>query len=154
MKKFFDEFKKFALRGNVMDMAVGVVVGGAFSKIVTSLVNDVIMPLVSLLTGAVHVSELFLPLTGDFTTPYNTVQAAKDAGVATLNYGAFLQTVLDFFLIALSIFLVIKAINKVHFKKAEAPAAPKPTCPFCLEEVKEGATRCGHCGSELPKKTA
>lgn len=148
MKKFFEEFKKFALRGNVVDMAVGVIMGGAFGKIVASLVNDLLMPVLTLLTGGIDISNQFVSLNG---VQYDTIAAAQEAGAATLNYGVFIQTVIDFVLVAFCIFLFVKGINRLHRSKPEAPAAPKPVCPFCLEEIKEGATRCPHCAAELPK---
>ena len=149
MKKFLNEFKKFAVKGNVIDMAVGVMVGGAVSKIVTSLVNDMFMPVLSLLTGGANTSKLFIALgEGEF----ETLEAAKEAGVATLNYGAFLQTVIDFILIALCIFFFVKLITKLH-KKEEVKPAPAPAprlCPFCFQPVADKATRCHHCTSEIP----
>ncbi len=144
MKKFIEEFKKFALKGNMFDMAVGVVIGGAFGKIVSSIVSDLIMPLLSLLTGGVHTSGLFLTL-GEGT--FKTTEEAAAAGVATLNYGMFLQTIIDFFLIAVSIFLVVKAINKLH--KPEPPKPAPRLCPFCCQPIDDKATRCPHCTSEL-----
>ena len=157
MKKFIEDFKKFALKGNVIDMAIGVVVGGAFSKIVTSLVNDMFMPLLSLLTGGNNVSSMFLLLKeapeGEVV---DTIEKAKELGLATFNYGNFIQTVIDFVLIALSIFLAIRLISKLH-KKKEEPAAPAPAprlCPFCCQPVDDKATRCHHCTSELPEVEA
>ncbi len=151
MKKFFDEFKKFAMRGNVVDMAVGVVVGGAFSKIVTSLVNDVFMPVIGLLTGGTNVSGMFA-LLGDAPegTVIESIEQAKELGIATLNYGTFIQTIIDFILVAFCIFLVVKFINKMK-KPAPAPApAPAPRkCPFCQSVIDEKATRCPHCTSQL-----
>jgi large conductance mechanosensitive channel len=156
MKKFVQDFKAFALKGNVIDMAVGVIIGAAFGKIVTSLVNDIFMPLISLITGAGNVSGLFV-LLGENTTgaPILTVQAAKDAGIATLNYGLFIQTVIDFFLMALCIFLFVKLISNLR-KKPEAPApAPEPRlCPYCKQAVADDATRCPHCTSQLDVVTA
>lgn len=145
MRKFMDEFKKFALRGNVVDMAVGVIMGGAFGKIVSSLVNDLLMPVFTLLTGGIDISNRFIALDG---VQYDTLALAQEAGAATLNYGVFLQTVIDFLLIAFSIFLFVKGINHLHAKKVEAP---KPVCPYCLEEIKPGATRCPHCAAALPQ---
>ena len=151
MKKFFEEFKKFAMRGNVVDMAVGVVVGGAFSKIVTSLVNDVFMPVIGLLTGGSNVSGMFA-LLGEAPegTVIETVEQAKELGIATLNYGTFIQTIIDFILVAFCIFLVVKFINKMK-KPAPTPApAPAPRkCPFCQSVIDEKATRCPHCTSQL-----
>ncbi len=149
MKKFLEEFKKFAVRGNVVDMAVGVIMGSAFGKIVTSLVNDLLMPVLTLLTGGIDISNQFIALDG---SSYDTLATAQEAGVATLNYGVFLQTVIDFVLVAFCIFLMVKGINRLHHKKEEAPAAPAPKCPYCLEEIKEGATRCPHCAADLTVK--
>ena len=151
MKKFFDEFKKFAMRGNVVDMAVGVVVGGAFSKIVTSLVNDVFMPVVGLLTGGNNVSGMFALLgKAPEGVEVTTVEQAKELGIATLNYGLFIQTIIDFILIALCIFMVVKFLNKLAPKKpAPAPAPAPRKCPFCQSVIDEKATRCPHCTSEL-----
>lgn len=140
------EFKEFAIKGNVMDMAIGVIIGGAFGKIVTSFVNDIIMPAISLLTGKIDFSNLFLALDGN---TYATLAEAQEAGVATLNYGTFLTTIIDFLLIALSIFIVMKKLL-VAKKKEEAPA-PVTTkeCPYCKSTIALDATRCPHCTSEL-----
>ncbi|MBO4376682.1 MAG: large-conductance mechanosensitive channel protein MscL [Lachnospiraceae bacterium] len=137
MKSFIKEFKEFISRGNVMDMAVGIIIGGAFTAIVNSLVNDVIMPLISLLTGGFDFSELCVVL-------------GEGEGAATLNYGAFISAVINFLLIALVIFCLIKSINK--FKKKQEEEAAEPTtkeCPFCCETISIKATKCPHCGSEL-----
>lgn len=148
----WEKFKKFAFKGNVIDMAVGVVVGGAFGKIVTSLVNDLITPLISLLTGGANFSELFIILNakGADTAAIKTIEAAKEAGFATLNYGNFIQTVIDFFIIALSIFMFVSLIQKARDiseakKKAEEEAAkaaapaepPKPTTEELLAEIRD-----------------
>lgn len=148
MKKFINEFKAFAIKGNMIDMAVGVIIGGAFGKIVTSLVNDMFMPLLGLLTGGQSVSNLFVQLSGGETS-YPTLEAANAAGVATLNYGLFIQTVIDFLIIALCIFMFVKAISKLQKKKEEAPAPIVRKCDYCLEPVADEATRCPHCTSEL-----
>lgn len=134
MKAFIKEFKEFISRGNVMDMAVGVIIGGAFTAIVTSLVNDVIMPVLSLLTGGLDFTSLCIVL-GEGEEP------------ATLNYGAFIAAVINFILIALVIFLIIKAINKVAPKK-EAEVTTKD-CPYCCEKISIKATKCPHCGSDV-----
>lgn len=115
------EFKKFAMRGNVMDMAVGIIIGGAFGKIVSSFVGDVIMPIVGQALGSVDFSQLFLNLGGG---TYETLAAAKEAGAATLNYGTFIQTVLDFIIIAFAIFMMVKAMNAAKRKEEAKPAAP------------------------------
>ena len=149
LKGFFGEFKQFITRGNVMDMAVGVIVGGAFGKIVTSLVNDVIMPLVGMLTGGIDFSNLFLPLDGN---TYATLAEAEAAGAAVLKYGSFLSQVLDFLIVSFVIFIFVKKIMALGRKK-EAPVeeAPKTkVCPYCKSEIAIDATRCPHCTSELP----
>ena len=150
MKKIVKEFKEFIMRGNVLDLAVGVVIGGAFGKIVSSLVNDIIMPLVSLLTGGVNMSGLFVTL-GKTDVPLASVDAAKEAGVATLNYGMFIQAVIDFLVIALAIFLFVKAINSLRRKQEPAPAPAPRLCEYCRQPVADDATRCPHCTSQLGK---
>ncbi|MDX9917234.1 MAG: large conductance mechanosensitive channel protein MscL [Gudongella sp.] len=143
----FQEFKKFAMKGNVMDLAVGVVIGGAFGKIVASLVDDVIMPLVGLVLGGSDFSGLFVSLDGN---AYSSIEAANEAGAATLNYGLFISAIIDFIIIAFSIFLVIRALNKM--KKPEEEVEEEPTtkeCPYCKSEVALDATRCPHCTSVL-----
>ena len=152
MKKLIDEFKAFAVKGNVIDMAVGVIIGGAFGKIVTSLVNDIFMPLISLLTGGVNVSGLFVQLSGD--TKFASIDAAKEAGVATFNYGMFIQNIIDFVLIALCVFLFVKVVNSLKKKTPEVPAEPARLCPFCKSEVAKDATRCPHCTSQLSEAKA
>jgi large conductance mechanosensitive channel len=141
----FKEFKEFAMRGNVMDMAVGIIIGAAFGRIITSLVNDVIMPPIGLLLGKVDFSSLFVNLSG---TAYPTLADAKKAGASVIAYGAFLNTILDFVLVALVIFLLIRQMNRL---KKPAPAAAPTTkdCPYCLSAVPLKATRCGHCTSQL-----
>ena len=139
------EFKEFIMRGNVMDMAVGVIVGGAFGAIVNSLVNDVIMPVISLATGKVDFSNLFVSLDG---TKYATLAEAQEAGGSVFAYGSFIQAVIEFLIIALCIFLMVKGVNKL--RKPEPEAAPTTkVCPFCKNEVPLEATRCGFCTSEL-----
>ena len=123
---FIQEFKAFAMKGNVMDMAVGVIIGGAFGKIVTSLVNDVLMPLVSLATGGIDFTNLFVNLSG--SDKYETLAAAQEAGASVLAYGQFIQNIVDFLIVAFCIFLMLKGINKMNQKKEEAPApAPEPS---------------------------
>ncbi|MBH0332469.1 large conductance mechanosensitive channel protein MscL [Brevibacillus brevis] len=144
------EFKEFALKGNVMDLAVGVVIGGAFGKIVTSLVNDIITPLIGLLLGKVDFSGLFINLSG---VPYKTFAEAKAAHAATLNYGLFLNSVIDFVIIAFSIFIVIKQLNRFK-RKQEVEQAPVTTkeCPHCISAIPIKATRCPNCTSMLETK--
>lgn len=149
------EFKKFALRGNVIDLAVGVIVGGAFQKIVTSVVNDLIMPLVGLVTGGVNFNDQFAVLkmpAGVTREQVTSLQAAKDLGVTTFNYGSFITAVIDFIIMAFVIFLLVKGINKLTDirKKPEEPAAPTTKiCPYCRSEISLEATRCPHCTSAL-----
>jgi len=142
------EFKKFAMRGNVMDMAVGIILGGAFGKIVSSFVGDVLMPPIGRLLGNVDFSNLFISLSGG---EYASLAAAKEAGAATLNYGAFINTVIDFVIVAFAIFLMVKGMNKMAAKKAEAPPPPSmKNCPECLSEIPIKATRCAHCAVVVP----
>ncbi len=156
MKKFFGEFKTFALRGNVVDLAVGVIIGGAFQKIVTSVVNDLIMPWIGLLTGGTNFTDQFkilrLPegVTADMIT---SLEVAKEKGVTTFNYGAFITAVIDFIIMAFIIFLLVKGINKLNNMKKKEETVEEPTtkvCPFCKSEIAIEATRCAHCTSELP----
>jgi len=152
MSKFVKEFKEFAVKGNVVDMAVGVIIGGAFGKIVTSLVNDLFMPVIGLLTGGANVSGMFALLgkVPEGEAVPKSIEEAAERGIATFNYGNFIQTVIDFILVALCIFLVIKAINKMKKKEEPAPAAPTTKdCPYCFSAVPLKATRCPHCTSEL-----
>jgi large conductance mechanosensitive channel len=145
------EFKAFIMRGNVLDLAVGVIIGGAFGGIVSSLVNDVIMPPVGLALGSVDFRDLFMVLKegAKAAGPYATLAAAKEAGAVTLNYGTFINTVVNFLIIGFSIFLVVRAANKLQ-KPAEAPPPPATKdCPFCLSAVALKATRCPNCTSEL-----
>ncbi|MBS5644882.1 MAG: large conductance mechanosensitive channel protein MscL [Clostridiales bacterium] len=139
MKKFVKEFKEFALRGNVMDLAVGVVVGGAFSKIVSALVENIFMPVIGIIIGGIDISGLSL-----------TIGTGENAAV--LAYGAFLTTVIDFFLIALCVFLFVKLVNS--FRRKKAVEEPKRLCPYCRQEVDAEATRCPHCTSQLEAPAA
>ena len=143
----FKEFKEFVMRGNVADLAIAVVIGGAFGKIITSFVEDVLMPPIGLALGKVDFSNLFLNLSGK---DYPSVAAAKAAGAATLNYGMFFNHVINFLIVAFAIFLLIKQINRMN-KPAPAPAAAPPTkdCPHCLSAVPLKASKCAHCTSEL-----
>jgi len=141
------EFKEFAMRGNVVDMAVGIIIGAAFGKIVSSFVADVLMPPIGLLLGKVDFSNLFINLSGQ---SYPSVDAAKAAGAATMNYGMFLNTVIDFLIVAFAIFLLIKQINRFTAKQEEAPATPTTKdCPRCLSQIPIKATRCAHCTSDV-----
>ena len=140
----FEEFEKFAMRGNVIDMAVGVIIGGAFGKIVSSLVSDVIMPPIGMAMGKVNFTELFIVLNGK---EFATLEAAKKAGAPVLAYGSFIQTVLDFLILAFVVFLMVQQINKLT---PEPEPAPEPRlCPFCKSEIPEDATKCPHCTSDL-----
>lgn len=146
----FKEFKEFVMRGNVMDLAIGIIIGVAFGKIVTSFVSDVLMPPLGLLLGKVDFSNLYINLSG---THYDTLKAAKEAGAATINYGLFLGTVIDFLIVAFAIFVVISQINKMKRK----PVEESPTtheCAFCLSTIPIKATRCPQCTSDLKTATA
>lgn len=142
----FKEFKEFAMKGNMLELAVGVIIGGAFGKIVTSLVNDIIMPVVGLLVGRVNFSNLFIALgRGDF----NTIEEAKNAGIPTINYGIFINNIIDFLIVAFSIFIVIKQINKFTKKNNESTTPKKKICQYCYTEINQKATKCPNCTSEL-----
>ncbi len=138
------EFREFIARGNVMDLAVGVIIGGAFGKIVSSLVSDVLMPPLGLLLGKIDFSNLFLNL-GD--KPATTMAEAKALGVPTLNYGQFIDNIIQFFILAFVVFLIVRGVSKLY-KKPEAPPATKP-CPHCAETIPLAAKKCGHCTSDL-----
>jgi large conductance mechanosensitive channel len=141
------EFRDFAMRGNVVDLAVGIVIGAAFGKIVTSFVNDILMPPLGLLLGQVDFSSLFLNLSGKH---YGSLAEAKAAGAATLNYGAFINTILDFAIVAFAVFLLVKQVNRLTKKPAEAPKAPTTReCPYCVSTIAIRATRCPNCTSSL-----
>jgi large conductance mechanosensitive channel len=141
------EFKEFTMRGNVLDMAIGIVIGVAFGKIVTSFVNDVVMPPIGLLLGKVDFSNLFIDLSGK---SYATLAEAKAAGAATIKYGLFLNTVVDFVIVAFVIFLLIQQINRMKRQPEAAPAAPTTKeCPYCLSSIAIKATRCSHCTSDV-----
>jgi large conductance mechanosensitive channel len=141
----FKEFKEFVMRGNVMDMAVGIIIGVAFGKIVTSLVNDILMPPIGRVLGKLDFSSLFISLTGQH---FPSIAAARAVGAPTLNYGLFLNTVIDFLIVAATIFILIRQVNRLKRK----PAAATPTtkeCPFCFSTIPVRAIRCPHCTSEL-----
>ncbi len=141
------EFKEFIMRGNVLDMAVGIIIGGAFGKIVSSFVGDILMPPIGLLIGKVDFSNLFLNLSH---VSYASLADARKAGAPTVNYGLFLNTVLDFLIVAMAIFLLIRQVNRWN-RPAPAPAATKRDCPFCISPIPLQATRCPFCTSELPR---
>ena len=143
----FEEFKKFALRGNVVDMAVGIIIGAAFGKIVSSLVKDVIMPPIGKLMGNVDFSGLFINLG---SVPYETLAAAREAGAPTINYGVFINTVLDFLIVAFAIFMAIKGMNALKQAEEAPPAEPTTKeCPECLSEIPIAAKRCKYCASAV-----
>ncbi|MFZ5797765.1 MAG: large conductance mechanosensitive channel protein MscL [Desulfobulbaceae bacterium] len=147
----FKEFKEFAMRGNVVDMAVGIIIGGAFGTIVKSLVEDVLMPPIGLLLGGVDFTNFFLTLReGTTAGPYASLAAARDAGAVLISYGVFLNAVISFLIVAFAVFLLIKGINKLQREKEAPPAEPTTKeCPFCLSAVAIKATRCPHCTSTL-----
>lgn len=141
------EFKKFALRGSMMDLAVGVIIGGAFNSIVSSLVNDIIMPILSLFTGKIDFSNWFIALDGK---KYDTLLTAQDAGVATLNFGTFLSGMLNFLIMAFVVFLIVKGMNRIKREEPKPLAAPvTKVCPECLSDISLKARRCPYCTSEL-----
>ena len=142
-----EEFKKFIMRGNVMDMATGVIIGAAFGKIVSSFTSDVLMPPLGLLLGKVDFSNLYINLSG---VEYESFNAAKEAGAPVIAYGVFLNNCLDFLIVAFAIFILIKQVNRLMPKTPEPEPEPDPRkCPYCKEVVAEDATRCPHCTSEL-----
>ena len=150
----FEEFKKFAMRGNVVDMAVGIIIGGAFGTIVKSLVSDVIMPPVGLLLGGVDFADWFIVLKegANAAAPYATVAAAKEAGAVTLNAGLFINSMISFLIVAFAVFLLIKGMNSLQKEEEEAPAEPtEKDCPHCFTAIPIKATRCPHCTSEITK---
>jgi len=142
------EFRDFAMRGNVVDLAVGFILGAAFGRIVTSLVNDILMPPIGLLLGKVDFSSLFINLSG---THYDSIAAAKAAGAATLNYGVFINTLINFIIVAFAVFLLVRQLNRMTAKlspvKVEAPSTKE--CPYCVSTIALKATRCPHCTATL-----
>lgn len=152
MKKMIEDFKTFILRGNVIDMAVGIIIGVAFGAIVTSLVNDIVMPPIGFLLGNIDFSNLFLNMSG---TDYASLSEARAAGAPVIAYGAFINTIINFLIIALVVFLMIRVVNNLVKigKKNEAAAAPvTKECPFCFSSIAIKATRCSHCTSQLDLK--
>ena len=145
------EFKEFAMRGNVVDMAVGIVIGAAFGQIVTSLVKDILMPPIGLLLGNVDFTNLFMVLKGgEEAGPYASLADAQAAGAVTLNYGVFVNTIISFVIVALAVFLLIRSINRLQRQEEAPPAEPTTKeCPHCLSTIPLKATRCPHCTSEL-----
>lgn len=149
MKKFFAEFKEFALKGNMMDLAVGMVIGAAFTSIVTALVDYIINPILGVFIGNIDFSSLFVTLNGEH---YETLKAAEDAGAPVLKYGAFISAIINFLILALVLFFIVKGLNKLRsVRSKEEEAAPTTKiCPYCKSEISIDATRCPHCTSELP----
>ena len=152
MKKMLNEFKQFAIKGNMIDLAVGMIIGTSFNKIVSSLVNDMIMPLLGIFTGKIDFAKLYIALDGN---TYESLAAAEEAGAACFKYGSFLAGLLDFLIMAFIVFLFVRGINKLREanKEPEAPQEPQApatkVCPFCKSEISIEATRCPHCTSEL-----
>jgi large conductance mechanosensitive channel len=142
------EFKEFAMRGNVLDMAVGIIIGAAFGKIITSLVNDILMPPLGLVLGKVDFSSLFLNISG---TSYPTLAAAKAANAATINYGIFINNIIDFLIVAFAVFLLVRQVNRWTTKPAPAAAPTTKDCPYCATKIPIAATRCPNCTSEIRK---
>ena len=152
MKNFFNEFKKFIARGSVMDMAVGIIIGAAFTKIVNSLVADIIMPPIGILLGNVDFTNWFIVLKDGAETaaPYVSLEAAKAAGAVTMNIGFFINSIISFLIVAFAIFSIIKVINKVKEEPAPAPANPTTKeCPHCFSTISIKATKCPHCTSDI-----
>ncbi|HME42929.1 MAG TPA: large conductance mechanosensitive channel protein MscL [Syntrophorhabdales bacterium] len=145
------EFKEFAMKGNMLDMAVGIVIGAAFGLIIASLVADIIMPLIGLLLGNIDFANIFSVLKeGKTPGPYATVAAAKAAGAVTVNWGVFINTIINFIIVAFAIFLMLRGINKMRREKEAPPAAPTTKeCPYCLSAIPIKATRCPQCTSEV-----
>ncbi len=144
--KVLRDFKEFALRGNVMDMAIGIIMGVAFGRIVTSFVQDILMPPIGLLLGRRDSSNLFIALSRQH---YTTLAEAKTAGVATINYGVFMDTILNFLIVAFAIFLLVRQINRFRHQQEAVPAPEQRECPYCFSPISPKAVRCGHCTSEL-----
>ena len=146
MKKFLNEFKDFVMRGNVLDMAIGIIVGIAFGSIVNSLVNDVLMPPIGLLFGKVDFSNLFINLSGG---SYASLAEARNAGAAVIAYGAFINVVINFIIVAIVVFVVVQQVNRLRRLKEVPPEPSKRNCPYCLSPIPIKATRCPQCTSEL-----
>ena len=145
------EFKDFAMRGNVIDMAVGIVIGAAFGAIIKSLVDDILMPVLGLLLGNADFANLFWVLrAGSTPPPYATLAAAQEAGAVTVNYGLFINAIVSFVLVAFAVFLLVRAINRARREEEAPPAEPTTKeCPYCFTEIPIQATRCPHCTSDL-----
>jgi len=147
----FKEFREFAMRGNVMDMAVGIIIGAAFGTIVNSLVQDVIMPPIGLILGRVDFSNLFIVLKegSKAAGPYATVAAAKSAGAVTLNFGVFINTIISFVIVAFAVFILVRTMNRMRRQEAAPPAPTTKECDYCFSQIPVRATRCPNCTSEL-----
>lgn len=143
------EFKEFAIKGNMIDLAVGVIIGGAFNALVTSLVDNIIMPLISIVAGKLDFSNWFIALDGK---NYDTLAQAQEAGAATLNYGTFISGFINFIIMAFVVFLIVKAMNKMRNKKEEPVIATTKICPYCKSEISIDAQRCPHCTSKLDEE--
>ncbi|MDO5423505.1 MAG: large conductance mechanosensitive channel protein MscL [Eubacteriales bacterium] len=148
MKKFLGEFKEFIMRGNVLEMAIAFIISTAFNKIVTSLVNDVLMPVITLLTGKIDFTNLFIAMDGN---SYATLEAAKES-TSVLAYGSFIQTIIEFLIIAFSVFVVVKTMNSFHKPEPVEEAPATKVCPYCKSEVPIDAVKCAHCTSDLPQE--
>lgn len=151
---FWQEFRAFAVKGNVIDMAVGIIVGGAFTLIVNSLVNNIMNPILGLLTGGVDFSNLFIVLKQGATAgPYTTLEAANKAGAVTLSYGLFINAIISFLIVSLAIFLLVRSINRLQGEFDRGKDIPDPTekkCPYCLMHIPIKASKCGYCTADLP----
>ena len=145
----WQEFKQFAARGNVIDLAVGVIIGAAFGKIVSSLVSDIVMPPIGMVLGQVDFKNLYVSLNGQ---AYASLGDAQKAGAPTLNYGVFLNTIVEFLIVAAVIFLFVRQVNRMMPPPAVAPGEPRRDCPFCASSIPARATRCAFCTSEIPSK--
>ncbi|QLA18000.1 large-conductance mechanosensitive channel protein MscL [Desulfolutivibrio sulfoxidireducens] len=143
--KIIQEFKEFAARGNVVDLAVGLIMGAAFGKVVSSLVADMLMPPIGRLMGNIDFSNLFINLSDK---PAASLAEAKNLGLATINYGVFINSIIDFLIISLAVFFLVKVVNRLRAKPQAAPATKE--CPYCLSAIPLGARKCGHCTSDLP----
>ncbi len=151
MKNLLGEFKEFAMRGNVLDLAVGIIIGAAFSTVVSSLVNDILMPPLGALLGGINFSDLFINLTGGH---YDSLAAAKEAGEATINYGLFINAIINFLIVAFAIFMLVRALNRFLIKPEIKPAEPTTKeCPYCFSTIAIKATRCPECTSQLEGKS-
>jgi large conductance mechanosensitive channel len=141
------EFREFAMRGNVVDLAVGIIIGAAFNQVVNSLVNDIIMPPIGLILGRVDFTSLFISLTGE---QYASLAAAQEAGAATLNYGLFINAIINFLIIAFAVFMLVRGMNRLQGQEEEAPSEPTTKeCPYCYTSIPEKAARCPNCTSQL-----